>query len=67
MTCHLVGNRQLLSVGGFSTYNLSTSCDWQDKGVNVYDMSQLIWGSLYNAYADNYVVPDQVIREIGGG
>ncbi|KAI9778897.1 MAG: hypothetical protein M1839_007860 [Geoglossum umbratile] len=66
MTCHLVGNRQLLSVGGFSTFNLSTSCDWEDKGVHIFDMSQLSWGSLYNAYAENYTVPVQVVRQIGG-
>jgi hypothetical protein len=66
MTCHRVGNRQLLSVGGFQTYNLSTSCDWQDKGVHIYDMSTLTWGSAYNAKADAYTVPVQVVRQIGG-
>lgn len=73
-TCHLVGNRTMLTVGGvaaasqiqgFYSANPPT-CDWEMKGVGVYDVSDLVWGSVYNATAPAYEVPDLVISTIGG-
>ncbi|KAL9070535.1 MAG: hypothetical protein Q9161_004832 [Pseudevernia consocians] len=73
-TCHLVGNRTMLTVGGvaaasqiqgFYSANPPT-CDWEMKGVGVYDMSDLVWGSVYNATAPVYEVPDPMISTIGG-
>ena len=66
MTCHLVGNRQMLTVGGFSSTNLSLSCDWEVKSVAIYDMSDLIWGSVFHAAAPAYQVPGPVADVIGG-
>ncbi|EAW07453.1 putative cell wall anchored protein [Aspergillus clavatus NRRL 1] len=65
-TCHLVANRQMVSVGGASSDNLST-CDWEYKGVAMYDLSTLTWGSVYNALAPEYEVPAAIYRVIGGG
>ncbi|KAI9777407.1 MAG: hypothetical protein M1839_008920 [Geoglossum umbratile] len=66
MTCHLIAKRQLLTVGGYSSLNLTSGCDWEDKGVGIYDLSTLIWGSRYNAYAPEYLIPTPVVSMIGG-
>lgn len=66
-TCHLVGNRTMLTVGGAATVaNKFAPCDWQLKGVGVFDISTLIWGSVYDMNAPAYEVPAQVISTIGG-
>ncbi|PQE29945.1 cell wall anchored protein [Rutstroemia sp. NJR-2017a WRK4] len=65
-TCHLVGNRQLLTVGG-TTGSLSTSCDWESKGVAIYDMSTLQWGSNFYHDAESYSLPSNLTAVIGGG
>jgi Kelch motif len=66
MTCHLMGERQLITVGGYSSLNLTSGCDWEDKGVGVYDVSALLWGSRYLADAGGYTVPTPVVSAIGG-
>ena len=65
-TCHRVGNRQMLTVGGQLYSNLSAQCDWESGGVAVYDLSNLTWGSVYNAKDAPYQVPAPVVAEIGG-
>ncbi|CAD6584293.1 MAG: hypothetical protein ASARMPRED_001726 [Alectoria sarmentosa] len=73
-TCHLVGNRTMLTVGGVAAASqmqglyseVLPTCDWEIKGVGVYDISELVWGSVYNATAPAYEVPDRVISAIGG-
>lgn len=78
-TCHFVGNRQMLTVGGAhdsSIYNIETTaatintstltCDWEYKGVAIYDMTKLIWGSVFDAYAAPYQVPTPIFSAIGG-
>ena len=66
MTCHLAGKRQLITVGGWSSLNLTAGCDWESQGVGVYDLSTLIWGSRFNAKAADYLVPTPVVSAIGG-
>lgn len=41
-------------------------CDWEVKGVGVYDISDLVWGSVFDANAPAYEVPDAVVTTIGG-
>ncbi|KAA8651738.1 hypothetical protein EYZ11_000059 [Aspergillus tanneri] len=68
-TCHLVANRQMLTVGGTTSSDLASYCDWEEKGVAIFDMStsgSSKWGSVYNAYAPAYQVPDTVYKVIGG-
>ena len=66
-TCHRVGPRTLITVGGTANSNYgSPPCDWETKGVGVLDMSEVTWGSVYNAEAANYLVPTRVIEAIGG-
>lgn len=62
-TCHLVANRQMLTVGGNSDVD---QCDWEMKGVGVYDLSTLNWGDKYDAEAGEYEVPAKVYRVIHG-
>ncbi len=62
-TCHVAGNRQMLSVGGTSS---SRNCDHVYSGVAVFDMSTMLWVNSYNASATPYVVPDPVVSKIGG-
>ncbi|KAF2087703.1 hypothetical protein K490DRAFT_73631 [Saccharata proteae CBS 121410] len=78
-TCHLVGNRQLLTVGGTAdsvVYNIETAnqtvntsslqCDWEYKGVAIFDLTTLKWGSAFDADAASYQVPDNIVSVIGG-
>lgn len=73
-TCHLVGNRTMLTVGGVgdvaqtqgSRFGMMSQCDWEEKGVSILDMSNISWSSVYDAHAPPYKVPDQVATVIGG-
>ena len=66
-TCHVAGNRTLITVGGAANTNYSAApCDWEYKGVGVFDMSDLTWGSVYDASAGDYAVPGLVTATIGG-
>ena len=66
-TCHRVANRQMITIGGASNYNYTRPpCDPQTKGVNVFDMSEGWWGSVYDAKAPDYEVPAKVTAVIGG-
>ncbi|KAM3067597.1 hypothetical protein ACMFMG_000089 [Clarireedia jacksonii] len=65
-TCHLVGNRQMLTVGGAQSA-LSTYCDWESKGVAIFDMSTLQWGSNFYHDAESYSLPSNLTAVIGGG
>lgn len=66
MTCHVAGNRQMITTGGSDTSNLTSGCDWHTRGVGVLDMSSITWSSSYDALAKPYVVPDLVVAMIGG-
>lgn len=66
-TCHRAGTRTMLSVGGAPTTNLTTGpCDWETKGINVFDLSNITWSSKYTMTTENYAVPEKVIARIGG-
>ncbi|TVY82131.1 Kelch repeat-containing protein [Lachnellula suecica] len=64
-TCHLVGRRQMLTVGGSGSTEFK-SCDWETKGVAVYDLTTLTWGSEYDFDALDYGVPAPITSIIGG-
>ena len=67
-TCHLIEPRQMLTVGGWSDddTNRTNDCDWESRGVAIYEMSTLTWGSVYSAELPAYEVPQLVVDEIGG-
>ena len=57
----------MITVGGAANYEWdSAPCDWETKSVGVFDLSDLIWGSVYNASASKYAVPTPVAVTIGG-
>jgi hypothetical protein len=59
-----VGNRQLLSAGGWdptSSAAYATTDPWT-YGLGIFDMTELSWGSRYNADAAPYVRSEAVNR-----
>ena len=57
----------MVTVGGAASAKYSEApCDWENKGVGVFDMSVPTWGSVYNAFAGDYTVPSLVVNTIGG-
>lgn len=57
----------MITVGGAANYDWqSAPCDSETKSVGVFDMSDLVWGSVYNASAPKYAVPAPVAVTIGG-
>ncbi len=68
--CHLVGvgngQSQMLSVGGTNDTDFEKGCDWEDKGVAIYNLNTGEWGPAYEAHAPAYVVPDRILNITGG-
>ena len=57
----------MITVGGAANDDWhSAPCDWATKGVGVYDLSDLVWGSVYDASAPAYTVPKPIAASIGG-
>lgn len=66
-TCHRVNSRTMITVGGTANTDYgSPPCDWETKGVGVFEISDLVWGSVYNASVGNYEIPAKVVANIGG-
>ncbi|KAJ9282659.1 hypothetical protein DTO021C3_9277 [Paecilomyces variotii] len=65
-TCNMVGARQMITIGGANDSDLLRGCDWETKGVAIYDLTALTWGSVYNAFAPKYQVPSLLYQVIGG-
>jgi len=66
-TCHVVGNRQMITVGGANDTVLNRGCDWETKSVAIYNLATLEWGSVFDANAPPYQLPGQISSIIGGG
>ncbi|KAH8730743.1 hypothetical protein GQ44DRAFT_605739 [Phaeosphaeriaceae sp. PMI808] len=62
--CHVAGKRQMISVGGNLTGN--KGCDWELKGVAVWDMVASTWGSIFTYNWTDYQVPVKVLGVTGG-
>ena len=66
-SCHRLGSRLMVSVGGISSFNTTAApCDWETKGVAIFDMSNVTWSSFYDQSAPSYTVPTAVVAKIGG-
>ena len=70
-TCHSVGNRTMVVVGGVEDFpqegQQGSRCDWATDGIRLYDMSDLLWNfTRYNATPSAYEVPAVLISTIGG-
>lgn len=64
-TCEVVGNRQILSIGGSSATVNDPILGFADKdpnaqGLAVFDMTDLEWKTSYDAKAAPYVSADVV-------
>ncbi|KAI4229611.1 MAG: hypothetical protein LQ349_006367 [Xanthoria aureola] len=62
-TCHLVGKRQVLSMGGrdpTDVYNDTTSADPFLQGLGIFDLPTMQWSDGYNAVAEPYETPTVV-------
>lgn len=71
-TCHIVGNRQMLSIGGLnpSAPTHSASINETDpfwEGVKVFDLTELQWTNHYNATAAPYLAPSAVAAHYAAG
>lgn len=71
-TCNIIGNRQMVSVGGtvsnsssfpsmvdYDSYNMGVLDPWY-QGIGVYDLSVMKWKDSYDPGAAQYVTPDVV-------
>lgn len=63
--CHLITDRQMITLGGAETLKLD-QCDWEVKGIAVYDISENQWGSVYVSSLTNYTIPASITSVIGG-
>ena len=67
-TCELIGNRQMISIGGLNPsksqrVNFAVSgVDSNPQGLGIFDMVDLKWTNTYDANAAAYEVPN-VVRE----
>jgi hypothetical protein len=62
--CHVAGKRQMITVGGNNTNGLT--CDWEVKGVAVWDLTTLTWGSVFSTNLSSFQVPEKVLGVTGG-
>jgi hypothetical protein len=62
--CHIAGKRQMITVGGNITNGLE--CDWEVKGVAVWELSTLTWGSVFMSNLTDFQVPQKVLTLTNG-
>ncbi|KAH7068684.1 hypothetical protein FB567DRAFT_248336 [Paraphoma chrysanthemicola] len=62
--CHIAGKRQMITVGGNITNGLE--CDWEVKGVAVWELSTLTWGSVFMSNLSTFQVPQKVLPLTNG-
>src|SRR5687767_4698061 len=60
-SCVSVGNRQILSAGGYSRAGWADDDPWIN-GIGVFDLSTLAWSSQYDADDDDYE-PAKLVRD----
>ncbi|EAT86292.2 hypothetical protein SNOG_06461 [Parastagonospora nodorum SN15] len=58
------GKRQMITVGGNNTNGLT--CDWETKGVAVWELTSLTWGSVFLNNLTEFQVPQKVLSATGG-
>ena len=67
-SCHFVGNRQMVTVGGIRNgTNATWQCDWEYRGVAMFDLTALGWGSVYDSGKPPYQVASKISAVVGGG
>ena len=71
-TCNIIGERQMLSIGGFDPRAASLSAAYNDtdpywEGMKVFDLTELQWTNYFNANAAPYVAPSAVAAHYAAG
>ncbi|KAG6995719.1 hypothetical protein G7Y79_00042g078240 [Physcia stellaris] len=64
-TCHVVGNRQMLTIGGLNPLDAGKDTmekDHQTNGLGLFDLTNLTWIDGYDADAAPYQTP-QIIKD----
>ncbi|KAL8660532.1 MAG: hypothetical protein Q9202_006455 [Teloschistes flavicans] len=59
-SCHAVGNRQMISIGGHDptdVYNNSVVADPFFQGLGIFDLTEMRWSDRYDADAEAYETP----------
>ena len=71
-TCHVVGNRQMLSIGGLNPSAIDhtaavneTDPFWQ--GIKVFDLTAMQWTNYFNATAAPYLAPSVITAYYAAG
>lgn len=58
----------MVTVGGNRNgTNVTNECDWEYRGVAMFDLTSLGWGSVYHSDKPPYQVPSKISNVIGGG
>ncbi|KAK8140146.1 cell wall anchored protein [Apiospora sp. TS-2023a] len=65
--CHVVGGRQMITVGGINSTDITGICDWEWMGVAILDLSTNAWGSVYDSQKPPYEVTPEISAVVGGG
>ncbi|KAL9126010.1 MAG: hypothetical protein Q9217_004874 [Psora testacea] len=62
-SCNVVGNRQMLSIGGVDSrgFGRQSAPDYLPKGLAIFDLTEMKWKDSYNAGAPPYKSP-QVVK-----
>ena len=62
-TCEIIGNRQMVVVGGSQVIaDYTTTPDPWTMGLGIFDLTEMVWSSQYDAQAPAYVTP-QVVKQ----
>lgn len=69
-TCHLVGSKQLIILGGHLDYgapnSLAEFCAGSSGRLNLLDLTSLQWADTYIIPDPEYKVPRAIVDWIGG-
>lgn len=71
-TCHVVGNRQMLSIGGLNPSAASHTAAINEtdpfwEGMKVFDLTAMQWTNYFNATAAPYLAPSVVAAYYAAG
>ncbi|KAI1081449.1 hypothetical protein F5B20DRAFT_569830 [Whalleya microplaca] len=66
-TCHLVGNSQMVTVGGANNPNVTETCDFEYAGIGILDLFTINWITTFDKEMPPYRINSKISAVIGGG
>ncbi|KAF2672035.1 hypothetical protein BT63DRAFT_452532 [Microthyrium microscopicum] len=66
LTCHVIGPRQMMTIGGSENSTVTARCDPVTQGIRILDMTLLNWDVAFNPNVPAYQLPMAVVNVIGG-